>query len=179
MKKESKHNLLGYRGEDDRCYGLAGMSVSLASLDALDQVASVSIDYPGPMIRFTGEFYYGGSPSVSPKATWHRLMENYRLTTSLAICNVLARCAFRDGGTDPTDMLDELWPIIRAEGAEACALEDDEIDSLLSNTLTRARRIFGNHRLLQLLPPLAEAIRSERELSGRALAEHLHLLRLI
>ncbi len=178
-KNKTSNNILGYRGEDDRCHGLAGMAISLAGLDALDRVASVSIDYAGPMVRFTGEFYYGGSPSVSPKATWHRLIENYQLTSSLAVGNVLARCLLRDGGTDPTDMLNSLFETIRAEGAETCRLEEDELDNFISNILSRSRRIFGNPRLVPVLNDLAEIIRRERELSGRALAEEMHMLRLI
>jgi len=178
-KNKSKKNILGYRNEDDRCYGLAGMAISLASLNALDSVASVSIDYAGPMVRFTGEYYYGGSPSVSPKAAWHHLIENYRLTSSLAVGNILARCLIRDGGTDPTDMLEDLLITMRAEGAEICQLEDDELDNLITNILSRSQRIFGNPRLMPALNDLAGIIRTQRELSGRSLAEEMHMLRLI
>ena len=178
QENKNKH-ILGYRGEEDRSYALAGMAISLASLDALDRVASVSIDYAGPMVEFTGEFYYGGSPSVSPKATWHRLIDNYRLTSSLAISNVLARCLARDGGTDPTDMLNELFPTLRSEGEEICRLEADELDAFISSILSQANRIFGNPRLRNPLTQLAGIIRRERILSGRSLAEEMHYLRLI
>ena len=30
-----KKNILAYRNEDDRCYGLAGMAISLATLDEI------------------------------------------------------------------------------------------------------------------------------------------------
>lgn len=182
MKKEKKDKneyILGYRNEADRCYALAGMAISLASLDALESVASVSIDYPGPMVRFTGEFYFGGSPSVSPKATWHRIFEGYRLTSSLAIANVLARCLMRDGGSDPSDMLDRVAETIRIEGSEECGLEEDELDAFLSNTITRSRRIFANSRLITPLEALARIIGERRELSGRSLAEEMHMLRII
>lgn len=182
MKKEKKdktEHILGYRNEADRCYALAGMAISLASLDALETVASVSIDYPGPMVRFTGEFYYGGSPSVSPKAAWRRLFESYRLTSSLAVANVLARCLMRDGGSDPSDMLDRVSETIRLEGSEACGLEDDEVEAFLANIISRSRRIFANSRLITPLEALADLFRDRRELSGRTLAEEMHLLRII
>ena len=44
---------LTYLNEDDRAYGLAGMAISLAAFDAIDRVASVSLDSEGPMVNFT------------------------------------------------------------------------------------------------------------------------------
>jgi hypothetical protein len=60
---------LQYKDEEDRAYGLAGMAISLAALDAIDNVTSVSIDTEGPMVTFSEEFYFSGSPTVSPKVT--------------------------------------------------------------------------------------------------------------
>ena len=61
---------LAYLNEDDRAYGLAGMMISLASLRAIDRVAEVSLDSEGPMVEFSHEYYFPGSPSISPKSTW-------------------------------------------------------------------------------------------------------------
>lgn len=177
--KKHSYNILAYRNEADRCYGLAGMSIGLASLDALGSVAMIDIDADGPMVQFTGEYYYGGSPSVSPKATWRRLVENYRLTSTIAIGNILARTLVQEGNNDPGDMLEELFKTIRSEGREVCQLEDDELDNFINNILNRAERIFINRRLHPAIQQLASDIRRERSLSGRALAEELHLLRLI
>ncbi len=44
---------------------------------ALDRVAGVSLDSDGPMVTFSNEFYFSGSPSVSPKSTWNALLHNY------------------------------------------------------------------------------------------------------
>ena len=59
---------LTYQNEDDRAYGLAGMAISLAALDALDNVVFVSLDSDGPMVHFTHSYYLCGSPVLSPKA---------------------------------------------------------------------------------------------------------------
>ncbi len=40
---EEKALTLEYSNEDDRAYGLAGMAISLAALDAFDRVAAVSL----------------------------------------------------------------------------------------------------------------------------------------
>ena len=73
----SQQNLtLAYLNEDDRAYGLAGMMISLASLNAIDRVAEICLDSDGPMVEFSHEFYFQGSPSISPKATWDNLHRN-------------------------------------------------------------------------------------------------------
>ncbi len=42
---------LKYQNEDDKAYGLAGMAIALAALDALDRVAGVSLDAHGPKVK--------------------------------------------------------------------------------------------------------------------------------
>lgn len=177
--EEKEHtDVLAYRSEEDRCYGLAGMTIALASLDAIDKVVRVSVDEAGPMVLFSNEFFWGSSQSASPKAQWQTLMQNYRITASLAMCNVLARCLVRERGADPTDMLSALYPAIESEGKRHCDLEDDEIQQIYESILHRARRIFGNVRLHPIVEELARIISRRRTLSGREIAEELHYLRL-
>lgn len=171
-------NVLAYRSEEDRCYGLAGMTIALASLEAIDRVVRVSVDEVGPMVLFSNEFYWGGSQSASPKAQWQMLMRNYQITSSLALSNVLARCLVRDKGADPTDMLKALYPAIESDGREYCELEDDEIEQFYDSMLHQSRRIFGNARLHPIVDELARIIAKRRTLTGREIAEELHYLRL-
>lgn len=176
--------MLAYRSEADRAYGLAGMTISLASLEALGDVASVSLDAPGPMVAFSTAFFYGSSQSASPKALWQRLLRNYQVASSLVVGNVLARCLVQPSGTpgvqaDPTDMLDEAYKGIEADGRDICQLEDDEVRAFYSDTLMRQRRLFANTRLHQPLRTLVDILRERRTLSGREIAEELHYLRIL
>ncbi len=82
---------LKYQNEDDKAYGLAGMAIALAALDALDRVAGVSLDSDGPMVTFSNEFYFSGSPSVSPKSTWNALLHNYYITSAMVVSSVMSR----------------------------------------------------------------------------------------
>lgn len=171
-------NILAYRNEDDRCYGLAGMAISLASLDAIDCVAEVSIDAKGPMVTFANEFYWGGAQNVSARASWQHLMHNYQITASLALANVLSRCLVRDRGADPAQMLAGLKPVIKAEGKEVCELEDDELDVFYENMLNRMTRIFANRRLHPVIDEFARILARKRHFSGREIAEEMHYLHL-
>lgn len=178
-KKKNNENILGYRGEKDRSYGLAGMAVALASLDAFDKIAYVELDAPGPMIEFSGEYYYAGAQAVSPKAAWRHMVQNLQLTGSMALANVLARCLVNDRIASPDHMLQAISEVIRLESHDTCQLDDDETEVLLSNLLSRQRRIFQNPRLHPAIEALADTLRQRRSLSASSLIEEMHLLRLI
>ncbi len=170
---------LTYQNEDDRAYGLAGMAVSLAALDALDRVAKVSLDADGPMVSFSHSYYFTGSPSVSPKATWNRLVENFYITASMVVSNVMARSLVRMKRDVPGDVVEEVRKAIREEGAETCALEEDEADALYRRSATGMRRIFANPRVHPAIDEFARVLSLKRELSGTEIYDELRLLRLI
>lgn len=170
---------LTYLNEDDRAYGLAGMVISLASLQAIDRVAEVSLDSEGPMVEFSHEYYFPGSPTFSPKATWDNLVQNFHITTSMVISNVLARSIVRMKEEAPEKVMKEIFKEVRREGRDTCALEDDEIENLYNNALSRARRLFHNPRLHPAVDEFARVISRRRSLSGMEIRDELHILQLI
>lgn len=169
---------LNYSNEDDRAYGLAGMTISLASLDAIDKVVEVSLDAEGPMVTFSQEYYYSLSPAVSPKLVWENLIRNFHITSSMVIANVLARSLVRLGEDAPKDVLDEVYSEIEAEGEETCGLEKDEIEAFYNKIVMQNRRIFGNPRLRPAIAELASIISRRRNMSGLELRDELTLLQL-
>lgn len=177
--KEEIMNSLKYRNEDDRAYGLAGMLYSLGTLDGLDTVAEVYLDSAGPMVTFSHSYYFSGSPSISPKATWENLVRNFHLTSVMAVSNVLARTLVRDHENPPQDILDELYEVISAEGREECSLEDDEIKNFYDRVHNYGLRLFGNPRVHPALRDLTSILARYRRLSGREVREQLEYLQLI
>lgn len=170
---------LAYLNEDDRAYGLAGMVISLASLHAIDRVAEVSLDSEGPMVEFSHRYYFPGSPSISPKASWDNLVQNFHLTTSMVVSNVLARSVVRLKEEAPSEVMDEIYNEVEREGRDTCSLEEDEIENLYNNALKRARRLFHNPRLHPAIDEFARVISRKRHLSGMEIMDELHLLQLI
>lgn len=170
---------LSYLNEDDRAYGLAGMMVALANLDAIDRVATVSIDSDGPMVEFSHAYYFSGSPSISPKSTWDNLVSNFHITTSMVVGNILARSLVRLKEEAPEDVMKEVYSLIEEEGKETCSLENDEIERLYEHTLSRAMRVFRNPRVHPAIDEFARVISRRRSLSGREIFDELHLLQLI
>ncbi len=176
---EKELDTLYYSNEDDRAYGLAGMTISLAALNAIDRVSSVTIDTDGPMISFSHQYYYSGSPSVSPKSTWDHLINNFYLTSAMVVSNVLARSIVRLGREVPDEIIGRIRSEIEAEGEETCSLEKDEIDALFDKMMLMSRRIFCNPRIHPAIQEFARVISRKRTLSGMELADELHLLQLI
>lgn len=170
---------LEYANDDDRLYGLAGMAISAAALDAIDKVALISIDADGPMVTFSHEYYFCGSPSISPKATWHNLLSNFHLTTAMVISNVFARSLVRLGHDAPADVMESLRQAVVTDGREICALEDDEVDSIYRRTATGMRRIFANPRLHPAIDSFARSIARRRTLSGGEIFDELRALHIL
>lgn len=179
-KKEDKALTLEYSNEDDRAYGLAGMAISLAALDAFDRIAEVSLDGDNDtMVEFSNEYYFSGSPSISPKSTWDNLVHNFHITASMVISNVMSRSMVRMHRDVPMDILGEIHDEILREGRDSCGLEDDEIDALFNRTLSYSRRIFSNPRLHPAIDEFARIISRRRTLSGGEIRDELRLLQII
>lgn len=169
---------LKYSNEDDRAYGLAGMAISIASLDALDRITEIFLDSDGPMVSFTQDYYITFSPRVSPKSVWNTLMTNLQLTTSLVLGNVMARSLVRLGSEAGDDVFEEIREVVRQEGMEVCDLEEEEADEIFDKMMRHSRKLFYNPRLQPAVKQLAGVISRRRRLSVIDLAEELEMLRI-
>lgn len=170
---------LTYQNEDDRAYGLAGMAISLAALDAIDRVSEVWLDAEGPMVTFSNEYYFVGSPSISPKATWNNLLHNYYITSAMVLSNLMSRSYVRLGEEIPSDIMKQVEKEILEEGLDTCSLEEDEVERMYQKTTTGMNRIFRNRRLYPAIADFARTISRRRRLSGSEIYDELRALRLI
>lgn len=170
---------LKYINDDDRAYGLAGMAISLAALDALDRVVSVSLDSDGPMVTFTHEYYFCGSPSLSPKAVWSNMLNSFNLTSAMVLSNVMSRSLVRLGNEVPDEIMDSIHDIIMEEGCQECSLEEDEVNQIYNRARTYMRRIFNNRRLHPAIDELVRTLAVRRSLTGTEIADELRLLQIL
>ena len=170
---------LAYTNEDDKAYGLAGMAISLAALDAIDRVSSITLDTDEPMVTFSHQYYFSGSPSISPKTTWDNLLHNFYITSAMVMSNVMARSLVRLREDVPAELMNEIHNEILAEGRDTCSLEDDEIDTLYDKTRTYMGRIFRNPRLHPAINDFAHLLARRRSLSGSEIIDELRALSII
>lgn len=169
---------LRYTNESDRAFGLAGMAISLASLDALDRITEIYLDADGPMVSFGHQYFFPQSPAVSPKDVWSNLMSNLQLTTSLVLGNVLARALVQRGLEADETVFEKVREVVREEGKDYCALEPEETDAIFDKLLRHSLRLFHNPRLHPAVTHLASIISRRRRLSVFELAEELEMLRI-
>lgn len=167
---------LKYSNEDDRAYGLAGMAISIASLDALDRITEIYLDAEGPMVTFSNRYYYPASPSLSPKTVWNNLLQNLHLTTSLVLANMMARSLVRLGQEADQEIVDQIRNLVREEGVETCSLDAEEADILFDRVMRHTRKLFYNPRLHPAVKELAGIISRKRRLSVLELADELQFL---
>lgn len=170
---------LTYLNEDDKAYGLAGMAISLAALDAMDRVATISLDNDGPMVTFSHQYYFSGSPSISPKTTWDNLLHNYYITSAMVLSNVMARSLVRMRQDVPKKVLDTIHREIMEEGRDTCSLEDDEIENIYDKTRAYMGRIFRNPMLHPAIDDFARTLSRRRSLSGNEILDELRALSII
>ena len=170
---------LAYTNEDDKAYGLAGMAISLAALDAIDRVASITLDTNGPMVTFSHQYYFSGSPSISPKTTWDNLLHNFYIPSAMVLSNVMARSMVRLREDVPAELLKQIHDEMVEEGRETCSLEEDEVDTLYDKTRTYMGRIFRNPRLHPAINDFAHLLSLRRSLSGNEIIDELRALSLV
>lgn len=169
---------LAYINEEDRAFGLAGMAISIASLDALDRIEEIFLDSETTMVSFSNSYFFNTSPSASPKAVWNNLLSNFHLTASMVMGNVMARSLVRLGEEIDDEVFLQIRDLVRLEGKESCELEEEESDALFDRVRHHSQRLFHNPRLHPAVRELAAVIARRRRLSVLELAEELELLRL-
>lgn len=170
---------LHYKNEDDRCYGLAGMTLSLSKFGALDRVASVSVDADGPMVTFSHSYYFSGSPSISPKSAWKALLDNYYITLGMVVANVMARRIVRDRSTVEPELLDAIYEQVLAEGTDTCSLEEEEVRRIFDTTVKKLNHLFSNTFIRPRIDELARIIARRRTLSGMEMHDEMYYLDLL
>lgn len=170
---------LQYKNEDDKCYGLAGMAITLAALDAIDRVDTISLDSEDLMVDFIREYYFEGSPIVSAKTSWNHILENFHITSAMMISNIFSRRMIYEKKDVEKEVLELLYNTILAEGRDSCSLEEDEVKELFNKTLAYSKRIFANRRIYPMVDKFAQIISNRRTLTGSEVREELHYLQLI
>ena len=81
---------LKYTDDQDKCYGVTGMAVSLVVWDADDMLARIDID-SDDNIEFVPEYYFSGNPRLSAKVAWQYILKHYQASMGMMIGNVKCR----------------------------------------------------------------------------------------
>ena len=116
---------------------------------------------------------------MSPKATWDKLVENFQITSAMALANVMSRSIVRMHRQVPLEILKEIHDAMIEEGRETCSLEEDETDALFNKMMTYNNRIFNNPRVHPAIDEFVRILSRRRSLTGGEIIDELRNLQLI
>lgn len=165
---------LSYSDENDKAYGIAGMTVTLVALDGEEYLAEISLDAPaGETMRMSTAYGLKGNPRMSAKILWEQAVRELRLTTSMALGNLVCRRYLVDRTGVSRSETDALRKAVRTEAQDHCELDSDEADNLFDNCLSYVDRLFRHSGVQQVTHSFADNVMRRRTMSA---AEAFELL---
>ena len=169
---------LKYTDERDRCYGVAGMAMSMIVLECDELLSAVDIDAPvEEMIQFTPQYFFSGNPRLSARLAWNQLLEHYRLNMSMLVSNVLSRhYVYRKKELTP-ELLKFVHDYLVEEGHDTCQLDDDEINTLFNKQFSYMQRLFRHHGVQGIVDDFAGVLLKNRHMSASEVLEGFSALR--
>lgn len=165
--------LLKYKDDTDRCYGVAGMALAAFILDYEKYISSVSIDrHDIESVEFTPDFFITAPENISAKTSWQHTLNQYRIIISMMISNVMCRSMVRERMEVERARHDAMISMLH-DYTRQCQLEDDEAEQLFDQHFDYLNRAYHNSQLH------AVARRVVDELSSRHILYHSDLTDLL
>lgn len=166
---------LKYTDETDKCFGLAGMAISLVVWDASELLSAINLDAPvEEALRLTPDYYLGQSGRSGAKAAWEQDLKRFQLTAAMTIANVCSRrLVRRSEGQLSRRTLEAILTFLNEEGAMLCQLEPDEVQRITSGIHQHCTRIFNHSGVCTIASQLASQLTERRSMQA---AEVLDLL---
>lgn len=167
---------LKYIDEDDKCYGITGMTIGMMIWDSENLLISVSLDASAEdAIEFSND-YASSTVNVSAKAAWNSIVEHYQLSMGMLIANVMCRNIVLRNTSINNELKNLIYKYIAEEGQEACSLEDDEIRKLFDKSYSYLQRIFNHQGVQSIVHDFARSLKRQRVMSQSEVVEKLRAL---
>jgi len=171
---------LSYKNDDHKNYGAAGMAISLVIFDGEPMLSAVSIDAaPGEMMEMSDEFFFAGNPSLSAKASWSRIVNNFNLTAAMAIGNVLCRSMVLEQKPVTDECRRALHDYVMEEAKLSCSLEEDEAETLFERNYKYLSRVFNHHGVWDITRDFVDKLVKYRRMSRAEVIDALHAITML
>ena len=167
---------LKYSDEQDKCYGVTGMAVSLVIWDADDMLAHIDMD-ADESVEFVPEYYFSGNPRLTAKVAWQYIVKHYQASMGMMIGNVMCRHHLLQHKSPDSATRKALLECVEQEGVESCSLESDEIHRLFDRSYSYLDRVFAHSGVQNVVRDFARELQEQRTLSRGDVAEMLAALR--
>ncbi len=171
---------LSYRHEDDRAYGVTGMTIGLVIYDGEDMLDGVDLDADtDEMLSLSNQFYFNGNPSLSAKTAWNTILRNFNLMTAMVLSNAMCRAVVQDGHQLTADMRRSLHDVIAGEAADSCSLDTDEMERLFDKNFSYLNRVFNHRGVQSIARDMAAHLKEVRHMSRLDVLEQLKALAML
>lgn len=178
MTSNSDFSVLHYADETDRCFGLAGMAISLVVWDSEDLLHEIDLTAPAEeALRLSPDFYLTLAPKAGAKAAWEASLRRFQILAALTVGNVACRHLVRHNRSAITPELDAvIRRFLNDEGDDLCQLEADEVSRIYGKILTHCNRIFRHPGVSQLAHILSDTLADQKRLGAPEVLEILRPL---
>lgn len=166
-----------YSDEVDRSYGAAGMTIGVVVYKGADKLSSVDLDAETwRLIEFFDDHYTSQSGSSSAKDTWSTLLGQFEIEMAMAISNLLCRRIVREHTQLNASARSAMLTLMEHEGADACALEPDEVEHLFNKEYSYLHSVFSHSAVAHIADSFADRLRRQRRISHLEILDLLHPL---
>ncbi len=168
-----------YRDEIDKCYGVAGMALSLSLFNADDKFSSITIDAENGFdcINFTPDYYIVYNPSLPAKESWHNTLNNFQLSMALAIADGICRRVVGERSEVDRELKRTLFKISCDEASNLCQLEEDEVRNLFDEYFVYLNKVFANKTVKKVIKSIRDELIKSRSIDRADLLDMLTPLR--
>lgn len=161
-----------YADERDKCYGLAGIAISLNVWNGHQTIRQITIDGP-ESISFAPEAAVYTNPRMSAKIVWNDQLRQYQLLMGMALSNLMCRAIVLRHKQIGSDLRDRIFAIANADGQAYCALEPDETEVIFNKTYRYLNSLYSNSQVVRAVRQFAEALQARRTMTATEVEEEL------
>lgn len=169
---DQPNELLRYADADDKCYGVAGMTIAMFIFNAENYLAGVSIDSSDlDSLEFNPEFQFARTQEISAKSVWNHILKRFNLASGLLISNLMSRYYLHRRQNIPDNVSAELLRRLAEEGKASCELEAEEVEKVYNKNLSYLSQAFRSPNVAYLADKLVDRLRSDRRLTVAEIME--------
>jgi len=172
---------LKYCSEDDRCYGVTGMTVAFVVLDGDELISAVNLDASASdaLVEYSDDYFFSGNPGLSAKSAWNTILKHFNLSMAAVVGNVMCRRYVLEKSGIDADMRKFLLDFMISEGREVCNLDEDETRRLFDKNFMYLTRVFTHQGVQDVCRDFAGVLKRNRRLTRFEILEQLRALRVL
>lgn len=166
-----------YRDEKDKCYGIVGMAIGLNIWDAEDLYTGIELDAKGfDCINFTYDYYFSGSPSISPKNSLQHQLKIFKIMMGITLSNVMCRSIVGNRSKMENSDKNKLLDIFSEQGNEDFALTTNECTAIFNKTYNYLFNLYTHSQVQNMVDDFAKVLHEKRRMTAYEVADALDLL---